>query len=165
MGEAPDKEALGGARAQTRAGAVDNEAADEDDALAQLRRFLSYLPGSVWEAPPVVASTDDPATAARRSCCRSSRAIARKPYDMRRLLELVCRPRLGVRDRRAATAASLITALARLDGRPVGVLAADPKHYARRADRATRPTSSPASSTSATVPPAGRASSSTSPAS
>ena len=42
MGESPDKEALGGSRMQTRAGAVDNEAADEDDALAQLRRFLSY---------------------------------------------------------------------------------------------------------------------------
>ena len=32
MGESPDKEQLGGSRAQTRAGAVDNEAADEDDA-------------------------------------------------------------------------------------------------------------------------------------
>src|SRR5919106_165196 len=60
MGEAPDKEELGGARAQTRAGAVDNEAADEDDALAQLRRFLSYLPQNMWELPPI-AATDDPA--------------------------------------------------------------------------------------------------------
>ena len=55
MGEAPDKEALGGARAQTRAGAVDNEADDEEDAFAQIRRFLSYLPASVWEPPPVAA--------------------------------------------------------------------------------------------------------------
>src|SRR6478736_2709960 len=58
MGESPDKEALGGARAQTRAGAVDNEAADEEDALAQLRRFLSFLPANVWELPPVAAGTD-----------------------------------------------------------------------------------------------------------
>src|SRR5688500_13433657 len=41
MGEAPDKEQLGGARAQTRAGALDNEAVDEDDALGQMKRFLS----------------------------------------------------------------------------------------------------------------------------
>src|SRR5205814_3564675 len=60
MGEAPDKEELGGARAQTRAGAVDNEAADEDDALAQLRRFLSYLPSRGWEAPPIEAGSDPP---------------------------------------------------------------------------------------------------------
>src|ERR671914_351071 len=48
MGEAPDKEELGGARAQTQAGAVDNEAEDEDDALDQLKRFLSYLPQNAW---------------------------------------------------------------------------------------------------------------------
>ncbi len=53
MGETPDKEALGGARAQASAGAVDNIATDEDDALAQIRRFLSYLPQNVWEAPPI----------------------------------------------------------------------------------------------------------------
>src|SRR2546430_434405 len=58
MGETPDKEELGGARAQTRAGAVDNEAAGEDDALAQIKRVLAYLPASVWEAPPLVAPTD-----------------------------------------------------------------------------------------------------------
>src|SRR3954471_11556507 len=54
MGESPDKEELGGARMQSRAGAVDNVAVDEDDALDQIRRFLSYLPDSVWEAPPLV---------------------------------------------------------------------------------------------------------------
>src|SRR5437764_9192968 len=63
MGETPDKEELGGARAQTRAGAVDNQAADEDDALAQLKRFLSYLPPDVWEPPPAGSrpgSAEDP---------------------------------------------------------------------------------------------------------
>src|SRR5437879_9579762 len=44
MGESPGKEELGGARLQTRAGAVDHEAQDEDDELAQLRRFLACLP-------------------------------------------------------------------------------------------------------------------------
>jgi len=48
MGESPDKEELGGARTQTKAGAVDNEAEDEEDAFEQLRRFLSYLPLNVW---------------------------------------------------------------------------------------------------------------------
>src|SRR3989442_2549476 len=50
MGETPDKEELGGARIQTQAGAIDNEAVDEDDALDQLRRVLCFLPQSVWEA-------------------------------------------------------------------------------------------------------------------
>jgi acetyl-CoA carboxylase carboxyltransferase component len=75
MGEAPDKEELGGARAQTAAGAVDNEAADEEDALAQLGRFLSYLPGAsgrVRRASP----PPTPSIAAKRSSCRSSRAMS-----------------------------------------------------------------------------------------
>jgi len=127
MGEAPDKEALGGARMQTAAGAVDNEAVDEEDALAQLKRFLSYLPASVWEAPPIVASAD----AADRREAELLEIVpreARQAYDMRRILELVFDTgsvfELGRRFGR-----SLITALARLDGRPVGVLASDPKIY------------------------------------
>lgn len=128
MNETPDKEELGGARAQTKAGAVDNEAVDEEDALAQLRRFLGYLPGSAWEAPPIVATTDRPDR-------REDELLAviprdeRKPYAMRRILELVFDAgsvfELGRRFGR-----STITALARLDGVPVGVLASDPKVYA-----------------------------------
>ena len=127
MGESPDKEALGGSRAQTRAGAVDNEAADEDDALDQLRRFLSYLPGSAWEAPPIAASTDDPLRREEELLGIIPRD-ERKPYDMRRLAELVFdRGSLFEVGRRFGP--PLITGLARLDGRPIGVLASDPKHY------------------------------------
>jgi len=31
---------------------VDNTAEDEEDALTQAKRFLSYLPSNVWEMPP-----------------------------------------------------------------------------------------------------------------
>src|SRR3989440_6592531 len=127
MGESPDKEELGGARAQTRAGAVDNEAADEDDALAQLKRFLAYLPDNVWEAPPVIASTD---AADRREEALLSIVPRdpRQPYAMRDLLEAVV-DRGSLFEVGARYGRSVITALARLDGRPVGVLASDPKHY------------------------------------
>ena len=37
-----------------------NLAEDEADAIGQVRRFLSYLPSSVWEAPPEVTPDDDP---------------------------------------------------------------------------------------------------------
>ena len=97
MGETPDKEELGGARAQARAGAVDNVAADEDDALDQLRRFLSYLPGSVWEAPPA-ADGSDPADRREEELLSIVPREPRKPYDVRRVLELVMDARVGVRD-------------------------------------------------------------------
>ena len=127
MGETPDKEQLGGARAQTRAGAVDNEAADEEDALAQLRRFLSYLPASVWEAPPVTATTD-PAGRREEELLAIVPRDDRKTYKMRRIVELVF-DRGSVFELGRRFGRPLITALARLDGRPVGVLASDPEHY------------------------------------
>ena len=127
MGESPDKEQLGGARAQTRAGAVDNEAADEDDALDQLRRYLSYLPGSAWEAPPLTAPTDDPGRREEELLSIVPRA-SRQSYKMRRILELVA-DRGSLFEVGARYGRPVITALARLDGRPVGVLASDPTHY------------------------------------
>jgi acetyl-CoA carboxylase carboxyltransferase component len=128
MGEAPNKEELGGARAQTRAGAVDNEAADEDDALAQLKRFLSYLPSSVWEAPPLLASCD-PRDRREQELLAIVPRDRRKTYKARRILEAVL-DRGSLFELGGRYGRSLITALGRLDGRPVGVLCSDPEHYA-----------------------------------
>src|SRR6185503_11910060 len=127
MGETPDKEELGGARTQTRAGAVDNEAADEDDALEQLKRFLSYLPPNVWEAPPVAAS-GDPADRREEALLEVVPRDPRKPYKTRLILEAVF-DRGSLFEIGAQYGRSLVTALARLGGRPVGVLASDPTHY------------------------------------
>ncbi|MDX1649579.1 MAG: carboxyl transferase domain-containing protein, partial [Myxococcota bacterium] len=46
------KEELGGSDVHLRSGVVQNVGEDEADALAQVRRFLSYLPPSVHELPP-----------------------------------------------------------------------------------------------------------------
>jgi acetyl-CoA carboxylase carboxyltransferase component len=127
MGESPDKEELGGSRTQTRAGAVDNEAADEDDALHQLRRFLAYLPPSAWEAPPLLAPSD-PAGRREEELLSVVPRERRRTYRMRRVLELVF-DRGSVFEVGARFGRSLVTALARLDGRPVGILASDPRHY------------------------------------
>src|SRR6185312_2536753 len=52
MGYDISKEDLGDWRIHCRNGAVDNLAETEAEAFAQTRRFLSYLPASVHEAPP-----------------------------------------------------------------------------------------------------------------
>ncbi len=127
MGESPDKEELGGARAQTAAGAVDNEAADEDDALDQIKRFLSYLPDSVWELPPIVASVD-PADRREEDLLSIVPRESRKPYKVRRILDAVFDTG-SVFEIGRRYGGSLLVALARLDGRPVGVLASDPRFY------------------------------------
>jgi acetyl-CoA carboxylase carboxyltransferase component len=127
MGEAPDKEELGGAKAQTRAGAVDNEAADEDDALAQLKRFLSYLPQNVWQSPPCVEPSD-PADRREEELIEIVPRDPRKAYKVQRLLEAVL-DKGSMFELGSRYGGSLVTALARLGGRPVGVLASDPRFY------------------------------------
>jgi len=127
MGEAPDKEELGGARMQSRVGAVDNVAEDEDDALDQLKRFLSYLPQNAWEAPPAIESAD-PAGRREEELLSIVPRDRRRPYKMRRILEAVVDGgslfEVGRHHGRP-----LITGLGRLTGRPVGILASDPEHY------------------------------------
>jgi acetyl-CoA carboxylase carboxyltransferase component len=55
MGYEITKEELGGWHIHCRNGSVDNLAESEEEAAAMTKRFLSYLPSSVYEAPPVVA--------------------------------------------------------------------------------------------------------------
>jgi acetyl-CoA carboxylase carboxyltransferase component len=128
LGEKKTKAELGGSQIHTRSGVVDNLAEDEEEAFLQIRRFLSYLPTNVWEQPPVREPFDDPQRTEEELLGIVPRD-RRKPYDMRRLLDLVLdegtffevAPFYG---------RSQITGLARLRGRPVGVLANDPKFYA-----------------------------------
>ena len=122
------KEDLGGSDMHTReSGVIDNEAADEDDAIAQARRFLSYLPPNVDELPPV-HETDDDSQRREEELLSIIPRSERRIYDSRRLLSLVLdegstfeiAPRYG---------ASTITMFARLAGYPVGVIGNDPRHY------------------------------------
>jgi acetyl-CoA carboxylase carboxyltransferase component len=59
MGDELDKNDLGGSHIHTRSGVIDNEAESEEHAFELARKFLSYVPDSVYELPPRVAC-DDP---------------------------------------------------------------------------------------------------------
>src|SRR5262249_40048921 len=60
-GEELTKEELGGSEIHAHgSGAVDNEVESEDEALAQIRRYLSYLPQNIWQVPPYVKPDDKP---------------------------------------------------------------------------------------------------------
>src|SRR3954471_21614728 len=60
LGQDLTKQELGGADIQTRAGGVDHAVDTEAEAFACARRFLSYLPSSVYELPPTIPCADDP---------------------------------------------------------------------------------------------------------
>ena len=128
MGQDATKEELGGWEIHAReSGAVDNVVDTEAEALREIRRFLSYLPASAWEAPPRGEPGDDPG---RREewLLEAVPKNRRQAYDMRRILAAVFD--LGsVFELGRLFGPSVITALARLDGWPVAVLAADPRVY------------------------------------
>jgi len=124
VGEDLGKEELGGVEVQEASGAIDVVVDSEAEAFAVARRFLSYLPQNVWEAPPAVASDDSPA---RRDAWLLSAVPRerRQPYDMRRIVDAVMDAG-SVFEMGRRFGGSVITALARLDGLPVGVVAFDP---------------------------------------
>ena len=118
---------LGGAHIHVReSGCIDNEAADEEDAFRQVREFLSYMPSNVYELPPVIefnGAPPDPEPLA--TIVPGDR---RRPYPMHDVLRGVfddgelfeIKPYYGL---------SLITAFARINGHPVGVIANNPMAY------------------------------------
>lgn len=127
IGERVDKEALGGWRQTARAGTVDLVADSEEEAFALVRRVLSYLPQSTADLPPVLPCDDpvDRRDEVLRSLVPRER---RSPYDVRALLASVLDAG-SVLELGRLHAPSTVTALGRLAGRPVAVLASDPKVY------------------------------------
>lgn len=126
-GERVDKEALGGWRQTARAGTVDLIADSEQEACALVRRVLSYLPQSTSDLPPVLPC-DDPVDRRDESLRSLVPRERRSPYDVRGLLASVLDAG-SMLELGRLHAPSTLTALGRLAGRPVAVLASDPKVY------------------------------------
>jgi len=124
------KEEMGGYQVHTRvSGVVDNEAESEEDAFDQVRRFLDYLPSNVWEMPERKTGERDDPQRREEELLSAVPRDPKKPYDMRRILELVF-DRGSIFEIGRHGGKAQITAFARLDGYPVGVLANDPRFWA-----------------------------------
>ena len=126
-GQVLTKEELGGSSIHAKNGTIDDEVESEAEAFARARRFLSYLPASVHEAPPRTP-TSDPADRSDESLLSIVPREARKVYKMRTILQSVLDSDSFFEIGRA-WGKSVITGLARLDGWPVAILASDPYHY------------------------------------
>jgi acetyl-CoA carboxylase carboxyltransferase component len=118
------KEELGGIQVHRSSGAIDNIASSEEDAFAQTRRFLSYLPSSVWLLPPVEKSEDNPIRREERLISVIPRN-RRSPYKIREILPLIFDTD-SIFEIGRYYGGGTLTCFARLNGHPVGVLASDP---------------------------------------
>jgi len=133
IGEKLNKEELGGYRMHVyESGQVDNVAENEDDAFDQIRQFLSYLPNTTAEVPPRM-ETGDPPDRRPEELLNIIPTNRRRGYDMRKLIgHVVDNGRFF--EMRRHYAGAIITAFARLDGYPVGILASDPMKLAGALD-------------------------------
>lgn len=122
------KEELGGPAVHAKSGVIDNVAPTEEAALDEIARFLSYLPQNVWGAAPVTPC-DDPADRAEEALLSIVPHERRKPYAMRKIIKAVTDKGSWFEMTRKY-GPSLVTGLARMGGRPVGILANDCTFYA-----------------------------------
>ena len=122
-GETLSKEELGGADVHRSNGTAERLVPDEAAAFAVIRGFLSYLPSSVFELPPVQASTDR-VERREESLLSAIPRNKRRPYAIGPIFDAIFDA--GSVFPYAEYGDSTVTALARLDGHPVGVIAGDP---------------------------------------
>src|ERR1700748_2034994 len=127
LGQDLSKQELGGADIQTRAGGVDHAVETEEEAFACARRFLSYLPSSVFDLPPTLACDDDPERV-EESLVDAVPRSRHQVYKMRPIIESLV-DKGSFFEMNAHFGRPVIVGLARLDGRAVMVLASDPFHY------------------------------------
>ena len=125
-GEEVTFETLGGATTHnTKSGVAHFLAADEDDAFEQVRHLLSFLPQNNVDEPPIVAAKDDP-TRTDPSLIDVIPPNSNQPYDMHEVIRRVMDDGEFF-EVQALYGGSLLVGFARLDGRPVGVVANQPK--------------------------------------
>ena len=128
LGQKISKEELGGHKAAVdTAGLVHNVAANEAECFAMIKRYLSYMPSNVWELPPHMDMGDTP-DRREEALMNIVPKDRRKPYNMRKLLELVV-DRGSVFEIQPTYGKAVITSLALMNGHVVGVIANNPMVY------------------------------------
>lgn len=124
-GEKVQPEELGGWRIHAElTGQVDAFAENDDQCLAIIRDFLSYMPSHAGDEPPFVATGDDPD---RRldEVVRLVPTLRKQAYDMRRVVELLVDNGVFF-ELKSLFGQALICGLGRLGGRVAGILANQP---------------------------------------
>lgn len=111
-----------------------------EEALAEVRRFLSFLPSNAWTAPPRIRPPHEPDRAVDVEDLVPRRRT--RAYDVRQVVTQLTDPGPGGRpgdpgsflELRPWIGRGLVACLARIDGWPVGILASNPMYQAGSMD-------------------------------
>jgi acetyl-CoA carboxylase carboxyltransferase component len=125
VGEDVTAEELGGSKVHCEiSGVGDLEVEDDAHCLRVVKEYLSYFPAHNQEPPPVVPC-DDPTERRDETLLTILPDSSRRAYDVKKVLRAVVdHGRLF--EIKPGWAKNIVTALARLGGRPVGVVANQP---------------------------------------
>jgi acetyl-CoA carboxylase carboxyltransferase component len=120
-------EELGGVDIHYNAtGLADYAAETEEACIASIKKYLSFMPASCWELPPVVETGDDP----NRRCDELIEIVPtnlKRSYDMNDVIRCIV-DQGDFFPLRSGFGQGMITCLARMDGNTVGIVANQPNY-------------------------------------
>ncbi len=126
VGENVTQEELGGSRVHCRkSGVGDLEVGDDPECIERIKQYLSYFPQNCEQQPPI-RRTADPVDRAEEDLLDVLPDSNRKPYDMYEVIRRIVDDGEYF-DLKPQFAKTIITCLARFDGRPTGIVANQPK--------------------------------------
>jgi len=109
-------------------GQIDRVAEDEEDCFGIVREFLSYMPSNADELPPLVSSNDDPESR-QQKLLNIIPDKSNRSYDMHNIIQILVDDE-KIFPLKPDFDPSVITCLARIDGRTVGFIANQPARFA-----------------------------------
>ncbi len=119
------KEDLAGSKIHCyETGVADNEALSEDHALDIIKEYLSYFPTNCWEEPPYYP-TNDPVDRMDEELLDIVPEDYHAPYDVKRVISCIVDDGHFF-ERKPFYGTNVVTALARMDGHVVGIVANQP---------------------------------------
>jgi acetyl-CoA carboxylase carboxyltransferase component len=125
-GEDVTQEELGGSRVHCRkSGVADLEVDSDEECIQAIKDYLSFMPSHCEEAPPVAVS-GDPIERADEDLLEVLPESNRKPYDMYEVIRRIVDDGVWF-DMKPQFAKTIITCFARIGGRPVGIVANQPR--------------------------------------
>src|ERR671932_239851 len=125
-GEDVTQEELGGSRVHTRkSGVADLEVDSDEECIQAIKDYLSFFP-SHCEEPPPRREASDPIERMDDELIDILPDSNRKPYDMYDVIRRIVDDG-EIFDMKPQFAKTIVTCLARMGGRPVGIVASQPK--------------------------------------
>jgi acetyl-CoA carboxylase carboxyltransferase component len=126
-GEDVTQEELGGSKIHTKVSGVgDLEVKSDEECIQAVKDYLSYFPQNC-EQPPPIRESADPVDRMDEELLDVLPASNRQPYDMYDVIRRIVDDGVYF-DIKPRFARTIITCLARMGGRPVGIVANQPKH-------------------------------------